>query len=93
MHKLARLISQISIAVRGIALNRDAAGVLRRARKGIYKPSTHLTAHVTQYNDVPDYSRKPWFVILALVAAFAAGYVIADDKRIDAANLTSTRAK
>ena len=37
-------------------------------------------------------TRNPWFVLLVLAVAYAAGYVSADDKRIEAAGACTQKA-
>lgn len=70
---------------RAARLNREIDALLRRASRP-YVPSAHLVSHVAVQPAVQDAQDRPksaWFQTLALAAAFGAGYVVADDKRID----------
>lgn len=70
---------------RAARLNREIDALLRRASRP-YTPSAHLVSHVAAQPSVqgaPERCTSAWFQTLVLATVFGAGYVVADDKRID----------
>ncbi|MDP3841069.1 MAG: hypothetical protein Q8Q81_00535 [Oxalobacteraceae bacterium] len=81
MNTLQKLMFQF----RAARINRRIDALLHRASRP-YTPSAHLVGHVPAQpavQDVPDHSKSAWFPLALLAVAFCAGYVVADDKRID----------
>ncbi|OFJ46411.1 hypothetical protein BA896_021905 [Janthinobacterium lividum] len=68
--------------IRAARINREIDALLRRP----YTPSAHLVSQVPAQpsaEDVPDHSKSAWFPLMMVGTAFFAGYVVADDKRLD----------
>lgn len=68
--------------LRAWLLNREANQLMERAN-GSYRQSAHQTGHVTQQDPAPDPLRSPLFALAGIVIAYGAGYVVADDKRLE----------
>jgi hypothetical protein len=76
--------------IRAWRLKREVAQLMRRASRDQYRPSAHLTGEPLP-DPVGDFSRSGWFLLAVIVAAMLAGYVIADDARIEAVNACIAR--
>lgn len=76
--------------IRAWLLNREINQVIHRASHGQYRPSAHLVGQSTP-DPIGDFSRSGWFLLAVIVAAMLAGYVIADDARIEAVNACVAR--
>jgi hypothetical protein len=81
---------RLSHRIRAWLLNRERDELLRRASHDQYRPSAHLTGEPLP-DPVGDFSRSGWFLLAVIVAAMLAGYVIADDARIEAVNACIAR--
>jgi len=55
----------------------------QRVNAGLYRQSAHQIGTPSQRDQLPDAYGSPWFALTALFAAFAVGYVCADDQRIE----------
>lgn len=64
-------------------LNRQADQLKRRVNAGLYRQSAHQTGTPARRDQLPDAYGSPWFALIAIAAAFAVGYVCADDQRIE----------
>lgn len=56
---------------------------LTKRTNAAHRQSMHQTGHVTPQDQAPDAFRSPLFALAGIVIAFGAGYVVADDKRIE----------
>jgi len=69
--------------LRAWLLQRQADQLLKRAGSGRHVQSAWQTGGRQQRECLPEIHRSAWFALAALVTAFGAGYVVADDKRIE----------
>lgn len=81
-------LQSMILRFRAKRLNRQMDALLRRARRP-HVASAHLVGHAApvatvhvHVHDVANGVKPAWFACLTLAAAFCAGYVVADDKRI-----------
>lgn len=69
--------------LRAWLLKRQVEQLLKRANDGVYRQSARQTGGMAGRNAPAEIHRSGWFAMAALTAAFGAGYVVADDKRIE----------
>lgn len=69
--------------LRAWRLNRQADQLMRRANAGIYRQSANQIGATARRNPTPDAYGSPWFALIVIAAAFAVGYISADDQRIE----------
>ncbi|WP_025917697.1 hypothetical protein [Herminiimonas sp. CN] len=69
--------------LRAWLLHRQADQLKQRVSTCQYHQSAHQTGSVVYRNAVPPIHRSAWFALATIVIAYGAGYVSADDKRIE----------
>lgn len=69
--------------LRAWLLHRQANQLIKRAIAGRHAQSAWQTGGQQQDKHLPEIHRSAWFALVALTVAFGAGYVVADDKRIE----------
>lgn len=69
--------------LRAWLLHRQADQLIKRAIAGRHTQSAWQTGRQQQDERLPEIHRSAWFALVALTVAFGAGYVVADDARIE----------